>query len=407
MQITDITVSTPLHFLHKHHHNASPKAIPPLYPLTMSSSSSEDDPSAQLHATLRASITASLSTRRPLLTHLNADTTWLLSLPYPPTHPSKNGQIYYHILIDPWLKGGQSDVARFFSTQWHKEESAAQTIGVIEDIIQGIEDVARGDQQFPVGDLIVVDTRDDTTMLDANTLKEELLEKGTRSSIINAVLISHEFTDHMHQATLLELSPSVLAFATQKAASIIRSWKHFNFVAEIPRFCGDWRLSSLAPLPDWLGVSRVAYAGNDLLYYHSALMITFPLSGTGGEAEAVVYTPHGISPADLAPVATTAEPKIHTLALLHGLQDISLGAQLNMGAHNGLKVQRLLGSRYWVGTHDEVKRGGGIVSWFLERKVVSLREAMERERLEVEGKDVDLGEVRFEDVGNGESLVLE
>jgi hypothetical protein len=78
-----------------------------------------------------------------------------------------------------------------------------------------------------------------------------------------------------------------------------------------------------------------------------------------------------------------------------------------MGAHNGLKVQRLLGSRYWVGTHDEVKRGGGIVSWFLERKVVSLREAMERERLEVEGKDVDLGEVRFEDVGNGESLVLE
>jgi hypothetical protein len=34
-------------------------------------------------------------------------------------------------------------------------------------------------------------------------------------------------------------------------------------------------------------------------------------------------------------------------------------------------------------------------------------EAMERERLEVEGKDVDLGEVRFEDVGNRESLVLE
>jgi hypothetical protein len=40
----------------------------------------------------------------------------------------------------------------------------------------------------------------------------------------------------------------------------------------------------------------------------------------------------------------------------------------------------LLGARYWVGTHDEVKRGGGIVSWFLERKMVSLKEAVERER---------------------------
>lgn len=74
-----------------------------------------------------------------------------------------------------------------------------------------------------------------------------------------------------------------------------------------------------------------------------------------------------------------------------------------MGAHNGLKLQRLLGARYWVGTHDEVKRGGGIVSWFLERKIVSLKEAVERERME-RGSGL---EVRFEEVGNGESLILE
>jgi hypothetical protein len=374
--------------------------------MSLSSSFCEDDPSIQLYATLRDSITTSLSTRRPLLTHLNADTTWLLSIPYPPTHPSENGRIYYHILIDPWLKGGQSDVARFFSTQWHKEESAAQTIQDVENIVEGIEDVARGDQPAAQeGNVIVVDTGSEEDSILAKAAVKEVEAKS--KSTIDVVLVSHEFTDHMHQATLLELSPSVPVLATQKAASIIRSWKHFDFVAEIPRFTGDWRASSQAPLPEWVGVSRVAYAGNDLLYYHSALMITFPLSGMNGEAEAVIYTPHGISTSDLAPVATAAKPKIHTLALLHGLQDISLGAQLNMGAHNGLKVQRLLQSKYWVGTHDEVKKGGGIVSWFLERKAVSLKEAMEREKLEGKETGVDLGEVRFEEVGNGASLILE
>lgn len=187
-------------------------------------------------------------------------------------------------------------------------------------------------------------------------------------------------------------------------------------VVEIRRFGGDWRAGTGGVLPDWIGVSRVAYQGNDLkqnlLYYHSAVMITFSSSSPSlfpsnktGEAEAIIYTPHGIYPSDIEIVAT-AEPKVRTLALLHGLQDISLGAQPNMGAHNGLKVQRLLGARYWVGTHDEVKRGGGIVSWFLERKMVSLKEAVEREREEgcvFEG----LGEVRFEEVGNGESFILE
>lgn len=66
---------------------------------------------------------------------------------------------------------------------------------------------------------------------------------------------------------------------------------------------------------------------------------------------------------------------------------------------------------YWVGTHDEVKRGGGIVSWFLDRKMVSLKEAVEREREEkggLEGSELEgFGELRFEEVGNGEGLVLE
>jgi hypothetical protein len=394
------------------------------------SHSPDDDPSTQLHATLHTSITRAFSTRRPLLTHLNADTTWLLSLPIPPTHPSPRGRIYYHILIDPWLRGGQSDVARFFSQQWHADPSAVQSCAEIEEVVRGIEDVAREAETFPtedneleVGDVIVVDT-DLSHRNDMDDGVEGDGEKVQEERWIDAVVISHEFTDHMHKPTLLELSPRVPVLATPKAYATIKSWGHFDTVVEVGRFSGDWRERNEEGevLPDWVGVSRVAYQGNDLkqnlLYYHSAVMIAFSSLSTSpsstteeAEAEAIIYTPHGISPSDIEPVSK-ANPKIKTLALLHGLQDISLGAQLNMGAHNGLKVQRLLGAKYWIGTHDEVKRGGGLVSWFLDRKVVSLKEAVEREREEhgggLEGSKLEgLSEVRFEELGNGESLILE
>ncbi|KAF4610386.1 hypothetical protein G7Y89_g15734 [Cudoniella acicularis] len=318
--------------------------------------SDDNNASSQLHTTLVDSITHALSTRKPLLTHLNADTTWLLCIPYPKTTASRSGRRYFHILIDPWLRGGQSDVAKFFSQQWHAQESAVQSISEVENLIKGVEEAAR-DRLSPSGDTIVVD--DGSEGMDWETSNEKEADKDNHNgeSWIDAVVVSHEFTDHMHKDTLLEITPSVPIFAATKAASAIRSWRHFDFVSEIPRFGGDWRTSSTKPLPEWIGISRVAYPGNDLLYYHSAVMIAF--SGDANEdAEAVIYTPHGISPADMAPVSK-AKPSIKTLALLHGLQDISLGAQLNMGAHNGLKVHRLLGAKYWIGTHDEVKKGGG------------------------------------------------
>jgi hypothetical protein len=387
-----------------------------------------DEPSQQLYQTLRDSITASLSTRRPLLTHLNADTTWLLSLPIPPSYTSRTRRRYFHILIDPWLTGPQSDVAAFFSTQWHAIPSCCQTIREVEEAIQGIEDVAAGSEKrsskdteekarpgmrrMETEDVIVVDTDSgggmkelgDGTGLDKQDEKEE---QDGEVGWIDAIVISHEFTDHMHQPTLLSVPPSAPVFATAKAYSIIKSWNHFHTVLPIPRFSGDWAKDRPGEgiLPDWIGVHRVAYAGNDLIYYHSAILVSFD-SGTGEEVQGVIYTPHGISPSDLTPL-TTSSPTIKILALLHGLQDISLQswlktAQLNMGAHNGLKVVRMLRVKYWVGTHDEVKKGGGVVGWFLKRVGVSLEEALKREGV-AEGEE----EVKFVEVGNGESLVLE
>lgn len=276
-----------------------------------------------------------------------------------------------------------------------------QTIAEVEDVVRRIEGVSRGDMGRGEGGVSVVDT---------GNAGEGVVEEEEEGNVIDLVVVSHEFTDHMHKETLLEISKRVPVFATTKAAGIIKSWKHFEFVGEVGRFNGDWRKSSHEKLPDWLGVSRVAKQGKDLLYYHSAIMVAFPKDE--GDGEAVIYTPHGITPEDLTPVAR-ADPRIHTLALLHGLQDISLPrAQLNKGAHNGLKAQRLLGAKYWVGTHDELKKGGGLVSYFLKRKEITFKDAIEKEKEEygesMKGSDLEsMKDVRFEDLGNGESLLLE
>jgi hypothetical protein len=144
-------------------------------------------------------------------------------------------------------------------------------------------------------------------------------------------------------------------------------------------------------------------------------MITFPSPSDQDDsdpaAEAIIYTPHGIHAPSLSSV-TSASPPIRTLALLHGLHDISIdwGQQLNLGAHNGLAAQRALHARYWIGTHDEEKKGGGLVSWFLRRKPitveVALHEAAAKDDGEVKEDGNVLGDGEFMELGNGNSAIL-
>lgn len=92
---------------------------------------------------------------------------------------------------------------------------------------------------------------------------------------------------------------------------------------------------------------------------------------------------------------------------------ISSAQQLNLGAKNGVQAQRILRAKYWVATHDEVKKGGGLVSWFLKRRIWTLEDAL-REARKDDGnarangwvKD-DFEDVRFQEMRNGESRVLE
>ena len=159
---------------------------------------------------------------------------------------------------------------------------------------------------------------------------------------------------------------------------------------------------------------------SDALYYHSAILVTFDLYSIDvkrclevyNAAEAIIYTPHGIHAKDLSHLPL-ANPALKTLALLHGLHDIKISLkQLNLGAHNGLQAQRMCQAKYWVSTHDEIKKGSGLITPFLYRRVLTLQEAIEEEkrakgRIPDESELSDVKEVAFVELRNGESLLLD
>lgn len=364
----------------------------------------------------RAAWRAALATSRPVIAHLNADTTWLLQLPISDSlkAPSKSRpkakswapvRSRFNILIDPWLQGPQSDLASWFSTQWHVVAPHMQTLQELNAVLVSLEE-------------------------DHAYASDE--SESPKSSYIDCIVISHEFTDHCHQATLLELPRSVPVVATEKAAALVRSWGHFDKVITTPGFsasASDWQevlVDHTGALPPWLGIGRVITEGN-ALYYHSAVLIAFDLENSPDQRatrskdnaaqqqpEAVVYSPHGIKGPDLECLRAAG---IKTLALLHGLHDVRIwmSAQLNLGALNGIQAVRASGAKYWIATHDEAKRGGGFISWLLQRTTYSLRDVVEAEKAkgaQDENKDEEQDEDKnsagydFIELGSGDGLVL-
>lgn len=328
-------------------------------------------------AALPAGRPQATSPDQPVLIHLNADTSWLLQLPYPASAGRPAGRRCFNILIDPWLQGPQSDVASWFSTQWHVVPPAVHTIDELDELLASIEGVTR--------------------------------EGTARGSLIDAVAVSHEFTDHCHEATLRELPQTTPVFATELAADLIRSWKHFDTVVTTPGFSSEtpnWQEAlSCSPLPDWLGIGRVITAGN-ALYYHSAVIIAFQAKAAGDredpESAAVIYSPHGIKATDLEFVKSAG---LTTKALLHGLHDVSIWMtkQLNLGALNGLEAVRACGAKYWIATHDEVKTGGGFIAPLLRRIQYTLQDAVNHE---TKAMGTEAPRYQFIELGSGDGLEL-
>jgi hypothetical protein len=150
-------------------------------------------PCRQLNLEIRDQVVKSFATRRPILHHLNADTSWLLQIPRPANAVKHGSRIFYNVLIDPWFVGGQSDVAKWFSQQFHATASAVQSVAEVEELARQVEILAGGLRTGKRGGMAMADDE----------------------SLVDVVAISHEFTDHCHKETLLEVHRDVPVFATE------------------------------------------------------------------------------------------------------------------------------------------------------------------------------------------------
>lgn len=360
------------------------------------------DPSAQLHADLHRAMQHALSMRRPVLHHLNADASWLFQIPRPESAIRNGSRIYYNILIDPWFTGGQTDISWWFSLQHHAIPSSVKSIAEVEELIRESEILTEGTVERN-GKGVDVEQRLDTEV-----------------SLIDAVAVSHEFTDHCHEETLRQVHPDTPVFTIKKAAKLMRGWNHFRTIVTVPVFdpadCVDWKATSIPPLPAWIGISRLEQK-SDPVGLHAALMITFNGQHLEDDeiAEALIHTPHGISERAIGIIVNQANPPIRTLALLHGLYNVRVGntplgpaLQINLGAQNGVQVQQALQARYWFATHDEIKKGSGIVARMIKTKKTTLDAALAEEKRQdrLTEEASELVRESFAELGSGESRVL-
>ncbi|KAK1829749.1 hypothetical protein QBC39DRAFT_355813 [Podospora conica] len=391
------------------------------------SPSHSDPPAQSVSPTIAGS--APPDRRRPIITSLNGDNSWLLSFPYPttatdspapeaapnPADPSSNPRqkAYYHIAFDPWLNGPAKLITPLFGsfTQPHQ---VAITSGA------GVEDVAR---QIETAALY------STTIYPPSSSEDE-----TKSgpSPIDAILLTFNATDHMHEPTLRTFSPSIPVFCPDHVAAIVRGWGYFDTVIVTKDYdpapiteSGDrdedaWR--SLRPgddgedggLPPWLSFFRVQ--GSFFLNLAFAVVYSSASPSRGESHEALLFVPHGIK-VDAPAIGGFLEEwgdarkdvRKSVLGLFHALHEsFTMGVAVTYGVVGGLALDRLARPRYWVKSHHALLVPGGVFPWLSWIKDVArtLTWGLEQEKKAEKGVSRSR-EPNVVEVENGGCFVLE
>ncbi|CAF1166902.1 unnamed protein product [Adineta steineri] len=247
------------------------------------------------------------------LRHLNDDTSWLIIFDN------------FKILLDPWLCGSQIDYFHYFSRQEHAIQPSIQNI-----------------------------TRD---------LNIE----------IDAIIISHEFTDHCHEETLRSLSSTIPIYATTNAAKRIRRWNYFQYVYNIPILNNQSQLN----ISDRIRVGYIEEKGFlSLPSLHGATCISFLIDNQ--QWHSLLYIPHGCEQTSICEWFNK-QSNVSICILLQGFDrvfnPIWLGGLLNYGCNQAAKLAIALKVKHWIGTHDENKIASGLVSLFLKRHNYTIDDA--------------------------------
>ncbi|EFQ31511.1 hypothetical protein CGRA01v4_11109 [Colletotrichum graminicola] len=288
---------------------------------------------------------AQSSPKRPILTLMNGDTTWLVSVPRP---AGTKGKAFYHILVDPWLEGHAEVGFGWVVRLQLKEKAALDSIEAIEDWIREIETVCG--------------TTD-----------------GEHEQWLDAVLVTHANLDHLHKPTLRTLSKSAQVLAVQEAATMISSMDHFENIIAVPDFVPGEEWPATPDMPGSLSIFRLQSKGDKYTNLCHAVIIGIPTED--GKSEAILYTPHGVEP-EAVEAVRKANSDASFLAMLHPLNKAGTMGFISRGVAEGLRIERENSVRHWVNTHDDNISFSGVLSYIMRYGRATLEQGLKQEARE-------------------------
>lgn len=243
--------------------------------------------------------------RGPKLRRINGDSTWLIQIPL-------DQATWFNVLIDPWLDdASQVDFAPSFSEQRRIVPSLAQSVFELESLLRSEEE-----QRLK------------------KECKDNSEDAGTPTSHqIDAILVSHPFSDHAHPETLLDesLPARIPIYTTREAGKRLRSLlavrsgsgkaQRQNEEREIidievanmdeemaPRWLRDGNLQGqrqgdkvhFAFLPAQESIFSLHH-GVAWPSLHGAIVILYRLPDASSSADvgSILYSPHGIAPTSI------------------------------------------------------------------------------------------------------------
>ncbi|KAM0278597.1 hypothetical protein ACHAQH_005071 [Verticillium albo-atrum] len=304
---------------------------------------------------------------RPILTRLNADNSWMISLP----RPSGPGKAYYHILQDLWLGGAL--------TEWPYTSFLLRIVRRQKGRFDDVADIGR----------LIAD-------IERAAGSEYTAQEGLG---VDAILVSHLNIDHCHRETLERFPRETAVLVVKDAAPLVRGWGHFETVVEVPDLepgAEGWPGAVGGSAPEWLGVFRVP--DRESMYPHIHHGVVFSWGG-----EALLYSPHGLDKEKMEHAARVAPEGMEWLALIHGLDELGTGQATGRGVMGGLAISEATGMKYWTRTHDGEQLYSGFISWLLRFKGWTFEEGvaeMGRQGMKMEKLP------EFYEIENGGALVL-
>lgn len=221
---------------------------------------------------------------------------------------------------------------------------------------------------------------------------------------VDAIIISHEFSDHLHEETLLSIDDKIPILATKNAIQRLKKNRLLSKrkISEIP---SSNKCVQLMLFDDSIKIGLISASGL-FDFVHNALLI-FPNDNTNGINETdilitekdsdsniksnikgggICYCPHGFVLNENNVIAKEINNKIDLLivSMTEYYLPFFVGGTVNLGLSAAAALTNVLKPRYVVDCHSEKKKSNGLIPFLAKPVYRSNQEIKEKINVYIE-----------------------